>query len=251
MTVAAYQAPLGACRDLQAISLIREQIERCESLGVEILCCPEGVLGGLADYVDQPHDIAINVNGGGPTRVVAPLASDRVATIIGFTELDRKGQLYNAAAVFAHGTVSGLYRKLHLAINRSVYRAGRETPVFTIRGLTFGILICLDSTFAEPARVLVSRGARALFIPTNNGMPPSKGGAELVAESRELDIARAIESRVPVIRADVAGVTPSLASHGASRIVDHVGTVLASARHLAADLIVADIAFASRDHQAA
>lgn len=51
---------------------------------------------------------------------------------------------------------------------------------------------------------MVSRGAMAFFIPTNNGMPRARGGADLVAEARESDIARAIEYRVPMVRADVA-----------------------------------------------
>jgi hypothetical protein len=51
--VAAYQAPLQATNSMAVVDLIREQVEICESQGVEILCCPEGVLGGLADYVGR------------------------------------------------------------------------------------------------------------------------------------------------------------------------------------------------------
>ncbi len=240
MKVAAFQAPLDACKGLQAIPLIREQIDRCESLGVSFLCCPEGILGGLADYADEPNEIAIGVANGSLNRVLAPLASERVTTIVGFTEIDGEGHLYNSAAVFARETV-GVYRKLHPAINHSVYRAGRELPVFTIGDLAFGILICRDSTFAEPAHTLVSRGARAIFVPTNNGLPPAKGGAELVAEARSGDIARALESRVSVIRADVAGVAGSLVSHGASGIVGQAGAVLGEARPLATELVIAEI----------
>ena len=240
MKVAAFQAPLEACRGLQAIPLIREQIERCESLGVSVLCCPEAVLGGLADHAHEPYEIAISVADGTLNRVLAPLASSRVTTIVGFTEVDREGRLYNSAAVFSRETL-GVYRKLHPAINRSVYRAGWELPVFAIGGLTFGILICRDSTFPEPARELVSRGARALFVPKNNGMPPAKGGPELIAEARSGDIARARESRVSVIRADVAGCLGNLVAHGASGIVDHNGLVLGEAEPLTTELVVAEI----------
>jgi predicted amidohydrolase len=240
MKVAAYQAPLDGSNGLQAIPLIREQIDRCESLGVSVLCCPEGILGGLADYAAEPNEIAIGVTDGTLNRVLAPLTSDRVTTIVGFTEIDSEGHLYNSAAVFARETV-GVYRKLHPAINRSVYRAGHELPVFTVGGLTFGILICRDSTFPDSARAMVSRGARALFIPTNNGMPPAKGGPELVGEARSGDIARARESRVSVIRADVAGVAGNLVSHGASGIVNQAGVVLGEAPRLATELVIAEI----------
>jgi len=241
MKVAAYQAPLAACADAGVISLVRRQLDRCEALGVQLLCCPEGLLGGLADYVEHPDRIAIDTGTDHLARTLAPLASDRVTTVIGFTERGDDGHLYNAAAVFARGRVLGIYRKMHPAINRSVYRAGIDAAVFAAGGVTFGILLCYDSVFAEPARTMVGRGAQLLLVPTNNGMPPAKGGPELVEEARALDIARALESGVPVVRADVAGAAGNLVSYGSSGIVNRDGRVLGTASALVADLVVAEI----------
>jgi predicted amidohydrolase len=249
MKVAAYQAPLHATSSMEVIGLIREQVAWCESKGVEILCCPEGVLGGLADYASQPTDIAINVEAGQLHALLAPLASDKVATILGFTELDRGGRLYNSAAVFHKGSVVGTYRKLYPAINKSVYEAGDKLPVFRVGDLTFGIIICNDSNYYEPARIMAAQGAATLFVPTNNGLPPTKAGPELVAEARNCDIARAIENSVSVIRADVAGRTERLVSYGSSGIVDRDGMVLQSAQQLGPDLIVAEIKTAPRKHR--
>ena len=64
MKVAAYQVPLWATSSMKVVSLIREQVEWCESHGIEILCCPEGVLGGLADYASRPTEFAIDVASG-------------------------------------------------------------------------------------------------------------------------------------------------------------------------------------------
>lgn len=89
--------------------------------------------------------------------------------------------------------------------------------------------------------MLAARGAAAFFIPTNNGLPPAKAGPELVEEARNVDIARAIENSVFVIRADVAGRTEQLVSYGSSGIVNPDGTVLQSAQQLCPDLIVAEI----------
>ena len=176
MKVAAYQAPLLPCGSIETtLRLIRERVDWCESQGVGILGCPEGILGGLADYANRPAE-------------------------------------------------------------------------FTVGELTFGILICRDSTYCEPASIMASQGARALFVPTNNGLPPGTG-PELVAEARNGDIARAIENRVSVIRADVAGRAESLTSFGSTGIVDSDGTVLQSARPLSPDLIVADVETAPRAHQ--
>ena len=241
MKIAAYQAPLKSCGIDEALTLVRDQVGRCEALGVEILCCPEGMLGGLADYAERPADIAIDVEGGGLQPAARLLASDSVTTILGFTEVDRCGHLFNSAAILSRGAVVGVYRKRHPAINRSVYRAGSEMPVFTVGQLTFGVVICRDSSFPEPTAVMVSRGATALFVPTNNGMPSSKGGAELVAEARASDIATAITHGVCVVRADVAGRTSDLVSHGSSGIVARDGNIVGAARQLQADLVVAEI----------
>ncbi len=231
---------------MDAVELIRKQIDWCQSEGVEILCCPEAVLGGLADYTARPTEIAIDVESGQLSAVLTPLASDTVTTILGFTEISGTGQLYNSAAVFHKGAVVGLYRKLHPAIRKSIYQAGDRTPVFRVDGLTFGIVICNDSNYPEPARVMASQGATALFVPTNNGLPLEK--AEVVADARNADIARARENRVSVIRADVAGRTADLVSYGSSGIVDPEGTVLQSARRLTEDLLVADLDTAPREN---
>ena len=157
MKVAAYQAPLLPAGSPETIEFIREQVSRCESEGVSILCCPEAILGGLADYSDNPSKFALRIDDGHLDEVLAPLASNTVTSIVGFTELATDNQLYNAAAVFHRGRVCGLYRKLHPAIRQSVYSPGTATPVFRVGELTFGIAICYDSTFPEPARAMAYR----------------------------------------------------------------------------------------------
>src|SRR4030095_8810676 len=247
MKVAAYQAPFLPSGSMEALGLIRKRIDWCESEGVEILCCPEAILGGLADYARHPSEIALDVEGGQLSAILASLASDTVTTILGFTEITGAGRLYNCAAVFHRGLGVGTYRKLYPAINKSVYDAGDQMPVFQIGGLIFGILICNDSNYFEPARIMASKGATALFIPTNNGLPPEK--ADVVAHARQVDIARAIENSVTVIRADVAGKIEGMVSYGSSVIVDSDGMVVRSAQPLSEDLIVAGLKTGPRENR--
>jgi predicted amidohydrolase len=237
--VAAYQAPLLPSGSRAAVDLIRTRVEWCEGHGVAILCCPEAILGGLADYAEDPREFAIDARGDQLARALVPLASDAVTTIVGFTEVARTGRLYNAAAVFHKGSVIGLYRKLYPAINRSIYDAGDGMPVFQVGGLTFGIVICNDSNYPEPARMMASKGATALFVPTNNGLRPEK--VDVAAHARKVDVALATENSVSVVRADVAGRIDGMVSYGSSEIVDSLGNVLQSAQQLAEDLIVADL----------
>jgi 5-aminopentanamidase len=227
---------------MEALEFIRARVKWCESEGVDILCCPEAVLGGLADDAECPADIAIDVESGQLEALLAPLASKSVTAIVGFTEIADAGKLYNAAAVFHDGRVVGLYRKRHPAIRSSVYSAGDQSPVFTAGRLSYGIMICNDSNHPELAAEMVARGARAIFVPSNNGLPPEK--ADVVALSRVVDIARAKDNEVMIIRADVAGRTADRVSFGSSAIVDARGTVVRAGGTLSEDILVADLPIA-------
>lgn len=250
MRVAAYQAPLTITRSSDVVRLLAGEVARCEAAGVEVLCCPEGAVGGLADYVEPARRRVFPADGSALTHALEPLASATVTTIVGYMERDAAGRLFNAAAVFHRGVVVGRYRKLHPAIRRSVYAAGTETPVFTAGRLTFGVLLCRDSTFAAPARAMVARGAAALFVPTNNGLPAGRAhrevAADIAAEARRTDLALAAAHGVSVIRADVAGAAFGLVSHGSTGIVGPAGRLLAEATALEAGLVVADIPVAPR-----
>jgi len=88
---------------------------------------------------------------------------------------------------------------------------------------------------------MVASGATALFVPTNNSLPKKRECANLPTEARSADIALAVDYRVYVIRADVAGHNESLLSYGSSEIVDPSGMVLQSAKTLSDDLIIDEI----------
>src|SRR3954464_13866081 len=101
MKIAAAQIPVATCYDGGAIDHLRDRVRECERGGVSLLCCPEGALGGLADYIAEPESIAIPHDGNALAQRLAPLASDAVTVIIGFTERDVTGRYYNAAAVYS------------------------------------------------------------------------------------------------------------------------------------------------------
>jgi predicted amidohydrolase len=224
---------------MAALELIRDRVKWCETEGVDILCCPEAVLGGLADDAVCPADFAIDGESGQLETLLAPLASKSVTAIVGFTETVGAGKLYNAAAVFRDGRVVGIYRKRHPAIRRSVHGAGDQSPVFTVGALSFGIMICNDSNYPELAADLAARGASAIFVPSNNSLPPER--ADVVALSRAVDIARASDNEVMIVRADVAGRAADRVPFGSSAIVDARGTVLRAGAALSEDILVAEV----------
>ena len=239
MKLAAWQAPLLPRASMAAIDLARERIAWCEAEGISILLCPEALLGGLADDAEHPAESAISVENGELEALLSPLASDTVTTSIGFTEITSAGKLHNSAAILHRGALLGIYRKRHPAIRRSVYSPGEQAPVFTIDGLTFGIMICNDTNHPELARALVARGARALFVPSNNALSPEK--ADVVRATHAVDIACARENGVPVVRTDVAGRAVDRVAFGTSIIVGAGGDVLRLASPFVEDMLVATI----------
>lgn len=239
MRVAAYQAPLLPAGSFEAIDLMREQVRRCEAEGIAVLCCPEAILGGLADDAPEPAQFALHV-GDQLDFYLRPLSSDTVTTIVGFTEHDDHGHLFNAAAIFHRGAVAGIYRKQHPAIRRSIYQAGTESLVFTVPAVTFGVLLCNDSNHPEIGRVMAARGAAVLFVPTNNALPPDR--SDVVRHARGADVGLALRNGVYVVRADVAGRTDNLVSHGSSAVVAPNGDVLVAAALGESQLLVATLA---------
>ncbi|HXH58000.1 MAG TPA: carbon-nitrogen hydrolase family protein [Iamia sp.] len=170
MKIAAYQAPYLPFGSFDAIGLIAEQLPVCEAQGVEVLCCPEAVVGGLAHESDgqSPADVALAVEGGELAGVLAPLMGTSVTLIVGFTERDPAGALFSSAAVVQEGTLVAVHRKVFPGY-RTAFRAGIELPVFARDPMPFGVMICNDIWYLEPARVLASRGAATIFVPTNSG----------------------------------------------------------------------------------
>jgi predicted amidohydrolase len=78
-----------------------------------------------------------------------------------------------------------------------------------------------------------------LFVPSNNSLPP--GRADVVALTRSVDIARARDNEVMIVRADVAGRTADRISFGSSAIVDAKGTVLSAGEVLREDILVTEV----------
>jgi predicted amidohydrolase len=63
----------------------------------------------------------------------------------------------------------------------------------------------------------------------------------VVAFTRAVDIARASDNEVIIVRADVAGRTADRVSFGSSAIVDARGTVVRAGRGLGEDILVAEV----------
>lgn len=248
MRVAAYQAPYLPFGSLDAVGLIASQLAHCESAGVELLCCPEAIIGGLAHESagQSPRDVALTV--GELRRLVAPISASPVACVVGFTERGSDGAVYGSAALLADGDIRTVYRKVYPGY-RTEISAGTELPVVALGDSPLGIMICNDIWYVEPARVLAAKGAALIAVPTHSGhVTDGASASRLRRRGETLPIARAVENTVTLVVADVVGEQAGRRALGCSRIVDPDGGVLAQARPDETALLVADVEPRRRPH---
>lgn len=97
------------------------------------------------------------------------------ALIVPFFEDAQNGTYFNSTAVIDEtGDILGVYRKMHIPQvpgweEKSYFAPGSNGfPVFSTKGITFGIQICWDNFFPEGARILALSGAKLIFAPTAN-----------------------------------------------------------------------------------
>jgi predicted amidohydrolase len=206
-----------------------------------LLCCPEAVLGGLAHESagQSPSAVALGVENGELAEVLAPLLDTPMTVVVGFTERAPTGDIFNSAAVVAGGRIAAVYRKVFPGY-RTAYRAGTELPVHRCGPTPFGVIICNDLWYVEPARLLSSTGAAVILVPTNSGHQRAPADS-FRARGENLPIARAVENTTTVVVADIAGRQGDRFAHGFTAIVDPDGVVLARAAPMVEALLVADV----------
>src|SRR5207244_2204854 len=118
-----------------------------------------------------------------------------------------------------------------------------DLPVFQASGITFGCIICHDSSFVEPAAALAYQGAQVIFSPHYNAIP-FDGMDEHRIRVRNNHVGLAALLGVYVVRANVVGADSThknTLGYGDSAIFDPRGVALAEAGLFRERLIVAEI----------
>jgi len=137
---------------------------------------------------------------------------------------------FNAASVLAQGRVQATYCKRELPNyqvfdERRYFVGGREAGlsplVFEVGGIRFGVLICEDAWFDEPAAAAVGAGAQVLCVLNASPFHLDKG------EERESRMAeRAQTVGVPLLYAHLVGGQDEVVFDGASFAADAGGRIV-------------------------
>lgn len=89
-------------------------------------------------------------------------SSFKTTFIVGFNE--RVGdKIFDSAAIMEKGKLLGIQRKHYLY--HDYFTSDHCFSVFQSKGITFGVVICLDTNYFEPSRLLAMQGASILFTP--------------------------------------------------------------------------------------
>ena len=236
----------GVCRDgdLEAnLARTAQVIDEAADAGCAFVCLPEQFLCG---YGKAERVIAAAMTLDDERLLaLARKAEDRsVVTLVGLCE--RRGRsCANTQVVLAGGTVAGHYTKTMLIQgDRKVMGFfDEELPVFEAAGVSFGIMICHDSSFPEIAATMAWKGARIIFSPHYNCIRRDRMDSHRILV-RNNHVGIAAHYGVVVARANVVGYWPDQDryGYGDSAIFAPNGAPLAEAGLFAERLITAEVA---------
>ena len=220
------------------VSKILNYSKRAEKSGAHIVVFPELSITGYPpeDLLLKPKFIEDNLEA---LKMVQKKVRNIIA-IVGF--VDRKDDIYNAAAVIYNGKLIDTYHKIYLP-NYGVFdevryfQAGTRYPVYKIGDICFGVNICEDIWYPEgPARLQALAGAELII---NINASPYRIGKGRFRENM-LSV-RALDNIVVVAYINTIGGQDELVFDGGSFIIDQNGYVIARGRQFKEDLVVADL----------
>jgi NAD+ synthase (glutamine-hydrolysing) len=220
------------------VARIRAGLDQARAVGARLVAFPELAVTGY-----PPEDLLfkssfVETNLRALTDVAA--ATPGLTAIVGF--VDKRDDIFNAAAILHDGALAGVYHKQYLP-NYGVFdenryfQAGTEVPVFTLGETSFAVNICEDIWYpAGPTTRQALAGAE--LVVTINASPYHAGKGQ----QRERMIAtRAADDVVCLAFVNMVGGQDELVFDGGSLIVNERGEPVARGRQFAEDFVVADL----------
>jgi NAD+ synthase (glutamine-hydrolysing) len=217
---------------------IVDGLAQARALGADLVAFPELAVTGYPpeDLLFKSAFIEANLS----ALADVTKAARGLTAVVGF--VDRRQDLFNAAAVIHDGALAGVYHKQFLP-NYGVFdenryfQAGREATVFSIGSTCVAVNVCEDIWYPTgPTTPQALAGAE--LIVTINGSPYHAGKAHF----RERMIAtRAADDAVWLAFVNMVGGQDELVFDGASMIVDPHGQTVARGRQFVEELVTADV----------
>jgi NAD+ synthase (glutamine-hydrolysing) len=220
------------------VTKIREGLDRARALGCRLVAFPELAVTGYPpeDLLFKSAFVEANL------KALAEVARHArgLTAIVGF--VDKRDDIFNAAAVVHDGAVAGVYHKQYLP-NYGVFdenryfQAGTEAPVFALGETCFAVNICEDIWYPTGPTTRQALAGAELVV-TINGSPYHAGKGHV----RERLIAtRAADDLVCLAFVNMVGGQDELVFDGGSLVVNERGEPVARGRQFVEDFVVADL----------
>jgi NAD+ synthase (glutamine-hydrolysing) len=217
---------------------IGEGIRAAEQAGAELVLFPELALTGYPpeDLLLKEHFLA------DAAAALAQLARDtrELIAVVGFPE--RAEDVYNSAAVLAHGAVHAIYRKVYLPNygvfdEQRYFQAGPAGAIIDVGAERVGLTVCEDMW--EPGPPASEEALAGATLILNISASPYHAGK---GEQRERMFAqRARENIACVAFCALVGGQDELVFDGHSCVIDHTGETIARAAQFREELLVCDV----------
>lgn len=209
------------------IRKILRGLEQADDEGVEVISFPECFISGyFPTSEEESRRHAWTIDGPEIADLLERTSSFRTMFLAGFIEA-AGDRIYNTVLVAERGRLVGRYRKVFVC--NEFFGTGRDFPVFEKNGVRFGIVICADGGYIEPARILALKGARIIFAPHWNEI--SADGLINHFQMVKADhVARAVENGVWFLQGNNVSEQPGkeTVAYGESYLLNPLGEVVAA-----------------------
>ncbi len=219
--ISAYQ---GKCTDDfdENLGKVHEIIDRAGKDKSDFLCFPEGYLS------NYKADLSIPLDEPRVLELIEYTNQYDMVVIVGISEKE-SDKIFNTALILYQGEILGKYRKTMLTGgDKKVFASDYALPIFEAKSIPFGVIICHDSSFIEPALTMRWKGARLLFSPHYNSISYDR-----MDEHRTLvrnnHIGLSVLLQMVVVRANVVSGDEQSLGYGDSMIFSPLGAPVAAA----------------------
>jgi predicted amidohydrolase len=219
--ISAYQ---GRCNDNfdENMEKVRGIIDRAGKGKSDFLCFPEGYLS------NYKADLAVPLNDPRVLELIEYTNRYDMVVLVGISEKE-SDKVFNTELILHQGRMLGKYRKTMLTgSDKKVFAHDYSLPIFEAKGIPFGVIICHDSSFIEPALTMRWKGARLLFSPHYNSLPYDRMDEHRVLV-RNNHVGLSVLLQMVVVRANVVGGNEERVGYGDSTIFSPLGVPVAAA----------------------
>lgn len=203
---------------------------------IQIICFSELATTGYSPALlgKQYHSLSETKNEKTDTLFTQLSSKLNLIIICGFIERDdTTGKIYNSAGIWIPNRKNwlGVYRKIHLMHDEKLwFTSGDSLPIFDIGICRIGVMICYDAGFPEVARILATKNADILFMPS----AWSEQDKDLWYINTHC---RALENTIHLVAVNRCGNEGNTNLFGGSQVISPRGQMLANASETGEDFI--------------